>query len=87
MLHFDVHGSARAGLTVEQSVLPGGGLALSPTISLGLGARIHVKEGRALRLELREDVFAQRRRLTDSTHLAHNTNLMVGWTMFPGAGE
>lgn len=81
ILHHDVYGAARAGLSVEQSVIPSGGMAFAPTISLGVGARIFTGDKGALRIELRDDFLVERRDLTQSTHLKQNANLTVGWSI------
>lgn len=81
VLHHDVYGAARAGLTVEQSVIPSGGMAFAPTLSLGVGWRLFTGEKGALRVELRDDFLIERRDLTQTTHLKQNANLTVGWSI------
>lgn len=80
VLHFDVYGAGRAGLTVEQSVLPDGGLAFAPTVSAGIGTRIFLGQNTTLRTELRDDFLIEYRSITKSTHLKQNANLTVGLT-------
>jgi outer membrane beta-barrel protein len=76
--HFDLYGVARAGLTVEQSVLPDGDLAFGPTLSPGLGMRLFVGDNTALRVEFRDDVLIERRAITQSTHVKQNANVSFG---------
>ncbi len=76
--HFDLYGVARAGLTVEQSVLPDGDLAFGPTISPGLGMRLFVGKNTALRVEFRDDVLLERRAITQSSHVKQNANVSFG---------
>jgi len=78
VVHFDMYGVARAGLTLENSVIPGGGLSPSPTVSLGLGARVFSGRNMAVRLELRDDMLVQRRKLTESWHFKQNVNFTIG---------
>ena len=81
VIHYDVYGTARAGATFEQSVIPAGGFAVAPTVSLGLGSRFFMGERAALRIELRDDALIETRGLTDTTHLKQNVNLTVGYTL------
>jgi outer membrane beta-barrel protein len=82
IFHYDVYGSGRAGVTVEKSVIPSGGMAVAPTLSLGVGSRVFLSPGAALRLELRDDFLIEHRKLTDSTHLKQNVNVVIGYTVF-----
>lgn len=85
VFHWDGYLAGRAGLTLEPSVIPGGGLALSPTVSLGVGARVFTGPNRAIRVELRDDLLVQHRKLTGTTHLKQNANLTVGVTRLSNA--
>jgi outer membrane beta-barrel protein len=87
ILHHDVYGALRGGVTVEQSVIPSGGLAFAPTISLGLGARIFLNANSALRIEVRDDFLLEARSLTESLHLKQNANLSIGYTMLSALGR
>lgn len=78
VVHFDVYGAARGGVTLEQSVIQGGGFAVAPTISLGLGARFFVADSLAVRLEIRDDLMVERRALTQSTHFKQNAGVTLG---------
>ncbi|MBN2798100.1 MAG: outer membrane beta-barrel domain-containing protein [Deltaproteobacteria bacterium] len=81
VVHFDLYATGRGGITLEQSVIPSGGLAVAPTVSGGVGARVFLDEGAVLRLELRDDAMVEHRSLTDTTHLKQNVNLTVGYTL------
>lgn len=82
VLHYDLYGAAMAGATVESSVIPGGGLAFAPTVSLGVGTRLFLDDRHALRVELRDDLLVEHRALTDSTHFKQNANVSIGYTVF-----
>ncbi len=81
VFHYDVYGAARAGASFEQSVIPAGGFALAPTVSLGIGSRFFVGERAAVRVELRDDMLVEKRSLTGTTHFKQNVNLTVGYTL------
>ena len=81
VVHFDVYGTARAGVSLEQSVIPKGGFAVAPTISAGIGTRFFWGERYAIRVEIRDDCMIERRKLTQSTHFKQNANVSVGFTM------
>lgn len=82
VIHFDVYGAARAGVTVEQSVLPDASLTLAPTVSPAIGARMWLSERTTLRLEVRDDFLVERRALTQTWNLKNNANVQVGMTFF-----
>lgn len=84
VVHFDTYLTARAGVTLEQSVINGGGTAIAPTLSPGIGSRLFLSKGAALRAEFRDDLMLQRRTLTNSTALKQNANITVGVTFFGG---
>jgi outer membrane beta-barrel protein len=85
VLHYDVYGTARAGVSMEQSVIPAGGFAIAPTLSLGVGSRIFLSENTALRLEFRDDMLVEYRQLTESMHFKQNANLLIGLSMLSPA--
>jgi len=78
VVHFDVYGVARGGVTLEQSVIPDGGFAVAPTVSLGLGGRFFASESLAVRVELRDDLMVEYRPLTQSTHFKQNAGITIG---------
>ena len=67
---------------MEGSVIPGGGIAVAPTASIGIGSRVFLNERHALRLELRNDLLIEHRSITDTTHFKQNSNVTVGYTWF-----
>jgi outer membrane beta-barrel protein len=87
ILHHDLYGTARGGVTIEQSIIPGGGVAVSPTLSLGVGSRVWVGENLSFRFELRDDMLIQRRQLTESTHFKQNLGFTFGLTKFTAVKE
>lgn len=80
ILHFDVYGAARAGVTAESSVIPDGGFFPGPTVSPGLGARVFLGGNKTLHLELRDDLVVEYRKLTQTVHLKQNANVTLGIT-------
>jgi outer membrane beta-barrel protein len=88
VVHYDVYGAARAGVTIEQSVIPvpapSYGITGAPTVSLGIGARFFVKKGLAVRAELRDDLLAEYRELTTRWAFKQNAALTLGITGFLG---
>lgn len=87
VIHFDVYGTLRAGLTVEQSVLPDGTLAFGPTLSPGIGTRLFMGQGTALHVAFRDDLLIERRSLTQSTEFKQNANVTVGLTFLSAVPE
>jgi outer membrane beta-barrel protein len=83
--HHDVFLTGGLGVTYEKAILPDGDPAFSPTLGLGLGARLFIGEGRALRFQLRDDLIREHRNKTAETQgwfLKQNVSLLVGYTMF-----
>ena len=77
VVHFDVYGTARLGVSLEESVLEGGGLAVAPTLSLGFGTRFFVGSRGAVRFEVRDDAMVERRGTTETTHFKQNVNITL----------
>ncbi len=78
VVHFDIFGTARGGVSVESSVIPAGGLAIAPTLSPGLGMRFFVGEKLAIRAEFRDDLLLEYRSITESFALKQNANVSLG---------
>jgi outer membrane beta-barrel protein len=87
VIHFDTYLAARAGVTLESSLIAGGGTALSPTLSPGLGSRLFLSKSTALRAEFRDDLMLQKRSLTNETAFKQNANVTLGLTFLTGGGE
>lgn len=88
--HHDLYGALRGGVTLESSLIPTGGtsrLALGPTASPAVGARIWMSSGAALRIELRDDIQLQRRALTRTWAVKQNVNVSLGYTVLTGKSE
>ncbi|HHO51457.1 MAG TPA: hypothetical protein ENK18_11420 [Deltaproteobacteria bacterium] len=87
VIHFDVYFTGRIGASVEQSVIPQGGMAFGPTASPGLGSRFFLGSGSALKLELRDDLLIERRSLTESWEFKQNANVVLGIVLLSGGGR
>jgi len=87
VIHYDVYLAGRAGVTLEQSVIAGGGSALGPTLSPGIGTRLFLSRSAALRAEFRDDLMLQRRQLTETTAFKQNANVTLGLTLLSGGSE
>jgi outer membrane beta-barrel protein len=81
VMHYDVYGTARAGVSTEQSVIPAGGFAFAPTLSLGVGSRVFIKKNTAIRVEFRDDLLLEYRKLTETMHFKQNANVIVGLSL------
>ena len=85
VFHHDFYGLAGGGLTVEQAIMPDATMAYSPTIDLGVGARVFLTSGNAIRIQLRDELVIQKRVKTEdsqSTFLKQNASITVGYVMF-----
>jgi len=87
VFHFDIYFAARAGLTIEQSILPDGTLAFGPTLSPAVGSRTYLGPNTAFRLEFRDDLMIERRGLTQSTEFKQNGNVVFGLTFLSKVKE
>lgn len=84
VLHHDVYCRGGVGLTTEQAILPDNTLAFSPTLGLAVGFRLFLAEGRALRVQLSDDIIAQRRVKTvdsQSWFIKQNVAVSVGYVL------
>jgi outer membrane beta-barrel protein len=84
IIHFDAYLAARAGVTLESSILPGGGTPIAPTLSPGGGLRLFLSKGSALKLEIRDDLLLQPRSLTGTLEFKQNANCTLGFTILTG---
>jgi outer membrane beta-barrel protein len=82
ILHYDVYGAALAGASLESSVIPGGGITVAPTVSLGIGTRVFIGDNAAIRIDFRDDLLLEHRNITDSWNFKQNANILVGYTLF-----
>lgn len=85
IVHFDVYFPLRAGLSVESSVIPDGGLGFAPTLSPGIGGRFFLGDKSALKVELRDDLLLEYRQLTESFEFKQNANVTVGLVLLSPA--
>lgn len=84
ILHHDIFLIGGGGLTIEQSFMPDKDMSFSPTLALGIGARIFLPTGGIVRVQLRDDIMIQSRAKTQETQgsfLKQNTLLSVGYTL------
>ena len=82
--HHDIYGLAGATLTIEQAFMPDNDMAFSPGLSLGAGARVFLGDGKALRIQLRDDIMFQARDKTaesQSAYFQQNATLSVGYVV------
>jgi outer membrane beta-barrel protein len=87
IVHFDVYIAARAGASVEQSVIPKGGYGFGPTVSPGIGGRFFLGRGSAAKVELRDDLLVEQRALTDSWNFKQNADVTVGLVLLSKVKE
>ena len=91
IFHHNVYAPAVVGVTVEQTVDPNlvadslDRYAIAPTLGAGLGIRIFLHDGGALRVELRDDLMLQKRSGSDTWALKQNANVHVGYSMLMAA--
>lgn len=84
VFHHDIYVLGGAGLTVEQAVIPDNSLAFAPTIGLGVGARVFLREDAAIRIQLRDDLMIQYRTKTADTQpwfFKQNIAVTVGYVL------
>jgi outer membrane beta-barrel protein len=85
IFHHDVYLLGGPGVAVERAMQPDHTLAISPMLGLGVGARIYMKSGNAIRVQLRDDVLVQTRTKTEDSHprfIKQNVALTVGISRF-----
>lgn len=87
VIHFDVYGALRGGVSVEQSVLPDGSMVFAPTLSPAVGARLYLSPSTAMHVAFRDDLMLQSRPLTQTTVFKQNANVTVGFTLFSARPE
>lgn len=63
VVHHDLYALARAGATLERSIIPEGGTPIAPTVSVGVGMRVFTPGNLAIRVEARDDVMLESRKL------------------------
>ncbi len=85
VVHFDFYLAARAGATLGQSIIPGGGFTVAPTVSPAIGMRFFMnKSSSSIRVELRDDLMMEYRELTSSWHFKQTPAVTVGYTAMLG---
>lgn len=82
IVHHDVFGILGATGTLERCVLPDGRFAVGPGATVGVGARIF-RTGRSnVRVEIRDDVFVEKRDLTETWGVKQNVWVAAGLSWF-----
>lgn len=84
ILHNDWYGLVGAGATLEQSVLPAADIAVAPSLGLGIGTQIWLKQNMALRAELRDDLMLEFRKQSGTAGFKQNAGVIVGLGFFSG---
>lgn len=84
ILHHDVYLLAGVGVTLEQSVLPSGDIAVAPGVPLGVGTRVWVGKNTAVRAELRDSLLYEHRAQSDTSAIKQNVSIGVGLAIFTG---
>lgn len=87
VVHFDVYFAGRVGATLEQSVIPAGGIGIGPTVSPGVGARFFLGKSSAVRFEIRDDLLMEYRELTSSWEFKQNADVTLGLVFLSGVKE
>ncbi|NOY27680.1 MAG: outer membrane beta-barrel domain-containing protein [Oligoflexia bacterium] len=84
VIHHDVFGTATAGATMEQAILPDHTLAVAPTVGLGVGMRFFLGDRTTLRVQLKDDILAEFRTKTAETQgvfIKQNAAITAGLTL------
>jgi len=87
ILHHEYYVLAGAGVTLEQSVLPAGQIAIAPTVPVGLGTRVWVGKNLAIRGEIRDNLMIEHRAQTDTTAFKQNVALTLGVGIYNGGAK
>lgn len=86
ILHNDVYVLAGLGATLEQSVFPSADIAIAPSLPIGIGTRVWLKDGAALRFEIRDSVMVEHRAESGQWYPKQNVALSVGYAHFGKKG-
>jgi outer membrane beta-barrel protein len=78
ILHNDFYGLVGVGATLEQSVFPSADITIAPTVPVGIGTRIWLKDNLALRVEIRDNVMVEHRKTSDTVAMKQNVAVSVG---------
>ena len=87
VFHHDIYAIGGANLTIEQTFMEDGDVSVAPGLSIGLGARVFLPNGNAIRVQLRDDILFQSRAKTTEVqgfYLKQNAVLSVGYVFFQG---
>lgn len=84
VVHYDIYGLAGLGGALEKAMMPDGTLAFAPGAGLGVGMRFFLGEGKIIRVQLRDDLLAEKRVKTEDSQawfLKQNVSLTIGYSM------
>lgn len=80
VVHHDIYGLAGLGGALEQAMMPDGTMTFSPGGGVGVGMRFFLGDGNIIRVQLRDDLLAQKRAKTEDWFLKQNVSLSVGFS-------
>lgn len=83
VLHHDIYLLGGLGGALEQAMMPDGSLTFAPGIGLGCGFRVFNKKGNVWRIQVRDDILAERRVKTADSQawfMKQNVALTVGYS-------
>ncbi|MSQ01698.1 MAG: outer membrane beta-barrel domain-containing protein [Myxococcales bacterium] len=87
VVHYDVYALAGLGATLESSVLPAADLTVSPTLPLGLGARLFTTKTTFVKFEVRDSVLVEYRAQSQTWAPKQNVNVALGLSLLLGGGK
>ena len=66
---------------LEQAIITDGDISVGPTLSLGLGSQIFLRNGNAVRAQLQDDFILQSRSKTGEFYLKQNVTFSIGYVL------
>ncbi len=83
VIHHDVYLLGGLGGALEQAMMPDGSMTFAPGVGVGAGFRVFNKKGKVWRIQVRDDILAEKRVKTADTQawfLKQNVALTVGYS-------
>jgi outer membrane beta-barrel protein len=87
VVHYDVYGVLGAGVSLEQSMLPSGDIALAPTVPVGVGGRFFATKTMFLKAELRDNLLVEHRAQSDTWGFKQNAVISLGLSVLTGGDK